>query len=455
MRGGTYLAMRQAISLLIHLGGVLLMTRTIGPQAYGIYAAALGLYTYLFLVSQLGLSVSLIRREAEVTTQEYDQAFSLLLVLGAAGVSVALLGLPLAYGWIRLAGLLPIARAMFLVLPVQLLALVPLARLERALDYRRVAMAELMGYVAYYVVALPLAFRGLGPWAPVAGYWTQQATVSTLLFRSARYQPRFYWDRALARQMIGYGLGYSSATWIWQLRDLVNPLVVGRYAGASAVGYVALAVRLVDALSFIKTAAWRLSIAVFARLQTDSVRLLSAIGEGMQLQILALGPILVVFGLAAPWIIAGLFGDKWVPMITLYPFIALSYLTNAVFNFHSSTLLVLRRTWQVAAFHLAHLTLFAGSALVLVPRIGLVGYGWAEVVALLSYGVLHAHVARYVGMPSYGFVGRWWIAWVLPLFWQRLGWWSLLGPAMALAWPGTGRQLKQHFVSVTGLLHAR
>ena len=50
------------------------------------------------------------------------------------------------------------------------------------------------------------------------------------------------------------------------MRLLVNPVLVGRFAGAQGVGFVALAIRLVEVLSFIKQATWRVAMAALAKL---------------------------------------------------------------------------------------------------------------------------------------------------------------------------------------------
>ena len=73
-----------------------------------------------------------------------------------------------------------------------------------------------------------------------------------------------------------------------------------------------------------------------------------------------------------------------------------------MFSLHSSVLYLLGKNMQVTAFHLVHILLFAGSAAVLVPRLGLPGYGWAEMVALSSYAVIHILLARQIGSPTYG-----------------------------------------------------
>jgi O-antigen/teichoic acid export membrane protein len=448
LHGGAYLFVRQALSIVIGSLGIILLTRTIGPGAYGLYGGALGIYTYLLNLSQLGIPVYLIRREGELQTQDYHQAFSLLLLLGLTGAGSAAALLPLLEHWIRLEGFGPVALALFAGLPLFLLNTVPVARLERALDYRRIAIIDLSSQIATYGVAVPLAFKGLGPWAPVGGWWAGQLLRLGLLYWVTAYRPRLHWEFARVRAMVGYGLGYSASIWVWQLRLLVNPLIVGRYAGADAVGYVALAIRLVEQLSFAKEIGWRLSIAVLARVQENKARLVRAVNEGMTLQVMTLGPFLVGFGLVAPWIIPLLLGSRWLPFLEIYPFIALGYLSNAMFNLQSSALYVLRRNWEVALFTLVHIVLFAGSASLLVSRLGLRGYGWAEVGALPSYLVLHSWFAAYIGMPGYARAGTWFMAFAVALFGWQVGPWAWASLLVPLILPATRKELLQLIATV-------
>jgi len=427
--------------MLISFGGVLLLTRAIGPGAYGLYAAVLGVYTYLLNFGQLGIGVYLIRREGDVTSEDYHQAFSLLLLLGISIEVLGILVLPLIADWMHLEGFIPVAVAIFVGLPLNLLTLPPLAKLERALNYGQVALVELGGQIAYYLVALPLAFSGFGVWAPVVGWWCQQLLMVGLLYKITGYRPHWHWEPARLRSMTSYGLGFSASIWVWQLRSLVNPLIVGRYAGAEAVGFIALAIRLVEHLSFVKGAGWRLSIAALAKLQEDRARLTEALTEGMRLQILGVGPLLLGFALVGPWLMPILFGAQWAPVMEIFPFIALGYLVNALYGLHSSALYVLKRNWNVTIFHLVHVALFIGGAWLLVARLGIIGYGWAEIVALMSYGVIHFQLMKYVGNPEYRVAGIWAFAFALALFWQRFGVLAFLPLLGVLAWPESWRVL--------------
>jgi O-antigen/teichoic acid export membrane protein len=434
LRGGLFLAVRQAIGFVLGVASTILVTRTIGPAAYGLFAAAYGIFCFLSQLSQWGITVYLIRTEEEVVEDLFHQAFSLLLALGIGMASLALLAIPLIERVVKLQGFAAVAFVFFLGLPFYLLTQVPLARLERNMDYQRLALIELAGQVVFFVVAVFLAFKGFGVWAPVTGFWASQLVAGILLYRISGYIPKLIWNRQVVREMIAYGLGFSSSIWIWQLRTLVNPVLVSRCLGAEAVGYVAVAITLVNKMCFVKNATWRLSIAALSRVQGNRSRLAQAVQEGMQLQVMALGPILVAFLCVAPWLLPIIYGDRWLPVLVILPYVALGSLTNALFNLHSSVLYVLRRNWEVTQFHLLHVALFAGSAAVLVPRFGLLGYGLAEIAALPSYGLINKYLTKEVGGIRYAKAATWFLPFAAALYVHQIGWWAALLLVVPLLW---------------------
>lgn len=429
LKGGAYLTMRQAAGTALNVVGVLLLTSTIGPRAFGVYSAAMGLFLALQLITQLGLNVYIIRQE-QFSPKILHVASTLMLVLAVAGMLVGFATVPFLQSWTRINGIAPVAIAIYATLPLSNLALIPLARLERDLEYRHVAIVELISQAVFFIVALPMAFAGRGVWAPVEGWAAQQLVHLVLIHRAARYWPRFEWDRAIVRNAVEYGGGYTGSLWLYQLRRTVNPLIVGRYLGADAVGIVAVTAQIVTHLSFVTVATWRLSMAALSRVQGNAEKLRRAVSDGMRLQTLAVAPFLVVFAWLAPFAVPLLLGKEWRQIAVVYPFIALGMLAASTFNLQSAALYVLRNNRGMAVFHAVQTTLLATAALLLVPRYGLIGYGLAELVALLSYFVLHAFTVRHIGRPAYARTLALSFAFALALGVNYLGLWSLLGLAL-------------------------
>jgi O-antigen/teichoic acid export membrane protein len=437
------LTLREGAGVLIGLIGVVALTRMIGPGNFGLYAAAVAVYGYLNILGQWGLPVFLVRREGEVPDLVLHQAITLAGGLGVVGLISGWLLAPGIEAWARIPGFASVGRMILLALPGALVMQVPRAILGRRLEFKAQAGAELAGQIGFYLAALPLAALGAGVWAAVAGWWAQLAVSWPILYRAAGYRPRLAWDGKLVREMLRDGMSYTAATWAWQARTLVNPLLVGRYVGVAGVGYVDLAVRFVDNLGFVKTAASRVAVAALAQVQQDTARLRSAVGEGARLQVLALGVLLVGFGVAAPWLIPLVFGEEWLSVLVVYPFIALGALAQGLFNMEVSGLYVLRQNAKVLAFHLVHVGLFAGTAVLGLRGLGLVGYGWGEVAAILSYPLLHTMTTRRIGAPSLGVAFVWAAAFACAVFATTLGWWMALPLLGVTLWPRTWRELRR------------
>jgi PST family polysaccharide transporter len=444
LKGGTYLVGRHFAMVALAVVGQPLLARMIGPAAYGIWVAARQIVDYASLLSGWGIDVYLLRKEGELSKEHADQGFTLLAILGTSGTLVTLLAVPWIQRWTRLAGFSWVLAGVVCSMPLSLVSWVALNQLERALEFRAPVRIELAGRVVFYSLGLALAFWGWGVWGLVCALWSERVLTLALLHRAAHYRPRLRYDRALAREMVGYGLGYAASTWIYQLRSLVVPFIVGRYANATAVGYIGLAERLLAALGFAKTIGWRLAMVVLAKVQDDRTRLGRAISEGVMLQVLALSPLLLVFGLLLPYLVPWVFGARWVPMEQIFPFLAVGYLASSMFNLHSSALYVLRRNGRVAIFYLAHVLLFGGAAFFFVRRLGWIGYGWAEIAALSSYAVIHLYTAAEVRGLDYGLALPISLATGLALFVYQIGWPAVLGLVALAAWPQTWRVLGRY-----------
>ncbi len=409
LKGGFVMVIRQGLGLLLSLIGVILITRVIGPTEYGLYGASYGIIVFFGSLGTWGLDVYLLRKSGNPEKEEYDQTFTLLLCISAIFSFSIIFGRQAIAQMLKLPEVSTIVGTLALTIPLSLLTLPATVKLDRDLNFHRVAYIELVSQISYYLIAVPLALKGAGAWAPVSGLLTQQVTQITLFYWSSKFQPSLCWNPSLVREMLVYGFSYSSSSWVWQLRTLVNPILVGRFAGAEAVGFVALTTRLVEMLSFAKTVTWRIAMAALAKLKDDKIRLRKSIEEAMRLQTIAVGLPMAGFAILGPIVLMLIFGKDWTPALQVFPFIGVGYLTNSIFSLHSSVLYLLGRNLLVTWFHLAHIVLFAGSAFFLVPSMGIVGYGWAEICALASYVIIHYYITKEIGSPNYADTVLWYV----------------------------------------------
>src|SRR5689334_20930932 len=88
LQGGALMMGRQLMTMCLSLVGLLMITRIIGPAAYGSYVAAVGIYLYAQNLGQAGIGVYLVRAAEEVDERTCRVATTLLLASAVALVTL-------------------------------------------------------------------------------------------------------------------------------------------------------------------------------------------------------------------------------------------------------------------------------------------------------------------------------------------------------------------------------
>jgi PST family polysaccharide transporter len=205
---------------------MLVMTWWIGPHAYGIFITAMSLTSFLASVARFGVDTYLIRCESTLPDREYEVAFTIMALSSAAALLAGGLAVPLVGRWLSQEEFVAPYLVLLATVPVTALAGLPIAKLERELNFRAVAGMELAGQFSASMLALVLALAGWGVWAPVFGMVAWQVVVLICASRLSGFRIRLAWDTDCARRMLVFGFGFSLSVRAWQLRSLVNPLVV-------------------------------------------------------------------------------------------------------------------------------------------------------------------------------------------------------------------------------------
>jgi O-antigen/teichoic acid export membrane protein len=386
--GAIYLAARYGFGVLIGLGNMLVLTWWIGPHAYGLFVTAIGLVAFLSSIARIGVDTYLVRKQPSPDQHTYEVAFTIVLAVSTVLVLFGAAFVPLLARWLGSREFVAPYMVLLVSVPVIALTGIPTAKLERELDFRRLAGIEVVGQLLGLLVSFAMAWRGFGVWAAVAGQTTWQVFLLAAAFRCSRLAPRLALDWPGTRDMLTYGMSVTASLRTWQMRSLVNPLIVGRFAGAEAVAFVALAIRIAESLGSVRQAAGRVAIASFARLQHDRVLLLRTLEKSLYLQVMILGSLLCTFGLVGPIALRFVIGTRWSASLAIYPFVAAGVLINSIYNLQASALFVTGRARVVTQCYLVHVVLLVAGTFLFLPHFGIRGYGWAELLACTSYALI-------------------------------------------------------------------
>ncbi len=394
LRGGGYLAARYGLGMLISIGNMLVLTWWIGPHAYGVFVTVIGLVAFLANIARAGIDTYLVRLESNPSKDLYGAATGLILIISSSLALAGGLAIPFLARWYGSREFVAPYLVLLLSVPMIGLTGVPMAKLERELDFRVVAGIEFSGQALGLMVSIVLAFLHFGVWSPVGGQFSWQVFTFFAAWRAARLRPVPYLSTTQAGEMLRFGLGCTASLRVWQLRTLVNPLLVGRLAGIEAVAFVALALRIAESLGTFRLAAGRMAIATLARIQKYPHHFQSLLQRAMFLQLVTLGPLLCGFALMGPFIFHHIIGVRWLPSLRVYPFVAVGVLVNSIYNLQASALFVLEKQFVVMLAYSFHVATLALGTYLFVPRFGIVGYGWAELAACSAYLLIHGSVGR-------------------------------------------------------------
>lgn len=415
LKGGISLSIRQLLVAGLSLINVLVIARILGPERYGIVTIILGIFYFFTPTLKLGLQVYLVRKP-ELLDKEAEQIVAFYNTVGVAIIGLLWICAPLIGWW---TGKSEVTQGLHLVLPVLWLdqvSRISITMLERELRFAEVGVIEAVAQIANYLLSVVLVLRGWGYWGPIVGTVIRYVVQASMAYFFYPIAWRWRWNWQSLKPALNYGLSYSSSDWLLNLKNLRVPLLVSRLVGVEAAGLISIAIRLADQLAILRMVVRRMSISVMAKFINDPEKTRNAISQGMAFQALLIGPVCAVFSCVSAWIIPIMFSEEWLISAKVFPFIALGTMIGGIFELHASTLYATGHNYEVGRRNLWFVAMLWLATLLLMPFLGLWGYGLAEIIALPSYYWIHLSIAKLFGSPKYQNVFWLTLAATIPLF---------------------------------------
>jgi O-antigen/teichoic acid export membrane protein len=317
LRGSAWVAVSYGGRSMVSLLTTLVLVHLLEPKAFGLVALAWTVLVICDQVQNAGTASAFVFRRHDVERAAASAAvFSFVSAFALLGVAVAVA--PLVADAFHTPALTNVLRVLALLLIVKSVGVVPLAILERNIDFRTRSKCELTGAIAQGGVSLAFAFSGWGVWSIVFGMLAGSAVQSSLAWVVAPWRPNpRLANLGVMRELVRYGR-YVSATNIVNLaNNTVDNVVVGRLLGASTLGFYTVGFRLADfPNTVIGHVVGRVMFPVYSLLQRETDRFRRVYIQNLQRVALFALPVSVTVLIAAEPIVHTLLGAKWEPTIT-------------------------------------------------------------------------------------------------------------------------------------------
>lgn len=311
----------------VRLGGLVTMailTRFLGPEEFGIMAAATAIAPLIYLLADMGFATYIVQAdEADQLTLSSGFWFS----VGAGAVLCGALafGAPLLGMLFGLPEVVPIVRWLTLSVAFVSVGSVPTAILRRRMEFKALALQSVVGALTAQVVALILVFTGAGIWALVAQYVVSQGVATLLAWRSARWVPTWTPSGSRIATMARFGTKVVAVEFVAVARSWGETAVIANWAGAAALGYYSIAQRLVQVLQDLSVSALiPVTTVAIARLRNDAARLRSFYLTALQTVYAGVSPIMTLVAVGGSVVIPIVFGRGWDASVVPFQFLAIA-----------------------------------------------------------------------------------------------------------------------------------
>lgn len=362
----------------------IVLARLLPPSAYGLIGMVIVVIGFAEVLQNIGLS------EAIIYFREDTHFGKFFTISGTAGILLALAcwaAAPLISRFYHEPQVTVLVRVLSLTLPLISIKSVSVAVLSRELRFREIAIVESVTSVGCGLVAIVLAWMGLGVWSLVWNL-TLLTITQTLVF--ARYvRPRFTWHTGGTglTNLLRWGMPLTGATLLWQFYNNADYLVVGRMMGSEALGWYTFAFRLATLLNDkISSVINRVSLPSLSSMREDRVQLIEHWFSVSRKLALVNFPLLTALAANSNELILVTVGPKWLPAALPLKFLCVTGALKTVLPLIPNVLSACGRTVTVFRYTLLSAIVLPLSFAVGCHYGGLLGVGvaWCVIQPILS-----------------------------------------------------------------------
>jgi O-antigen/teichoic acid export membrane protein len=324
----------------------IILARLLDARDIGLVAFAMVFIQGAQSFALTGVSDALIQKK-DLNNETTNAVFWLNMLIASA-LAVALFFIaPLLEQWFTMEGLASVLRWICPVLFLQALAAVQISQFRRNLQVRPLALREVLAALAGGGAGVLAALGGWGIYALIVNVVVGQLLGALFLWWTSSWRPTLQCNWSEVRHLTGFALNRTGSALLYFSNTRLDDFFVGAFLGPVALGYYAVAYRVLQAITMAATGiVGSVAFPLLSRLQGDlskvcTVFLQLARGSAA----IATGLFAMIFVLA-PQIVIVCFGEQWLPSVTAMRILCIAGIAFNVLNLQRALLRSIGRTDQ-------------------------------------------------------------------------------------------------------------
>lgn len=303
----------------LNIGGAVLLARLLTPSEFGFFAVVTFFLAFLVSFGDAGLAASMVREDVEPSESDYSAVFTFQLLLVTLVAGLFLLFSPVLVRAYALPASDELAfQVLSLTVLVTVLMVVPMIRLERSLQFNKIAGLEVLQALVFNGFAVGFAYLDYGALSFAIALLLRAVVGALGVFALRPWVPKMQWDFRCIKSRIRFGLHYQGVKVVSLFKDSVSPVVIGLLIGTDAVGYLnwanMVAAYPVMALFVLQ----RIYMPTFSKLQYDRVALGQLLEKVIWGTNAVAAPLAIIALCLATPITSIVFGEQWLKALPVF-----------------------------------------------------------------------------------------------------------------------------------------
>ncbi len=298
-RGFNWLGGATIVAKVIDFSTILAVLLFLTKQQVGIGSLVVSIAMIIEAFDGLGTAEALVQAET-VTRRQLDTLFWFIVGAAVLVAGVTLLAAPWIEAAYGVAGIAAYFIAAAIKQPLVGAAVIPLALMNRNLQYERIAVVNVASTLAAALTRLGLAISGAGAWALVAGYAASGLYTLIGAMVARPFWPKLRFQLREILPLVSFGSRAAAANIFEQIFKNVDYLLIGWFYGATplAVYRVAFDVAMEPTMA-VGTLVNRTALPVFARVATVRQQLARSLTWSLRRLAMLTAPLMAALMLGA------------------------------------------------------------------------------------------------------------------------------------------------------------
>lgn len=293
------------------------LARILIPEDFGL----IGMLAIFMALSQTfiesGLGIGLIQRQ-DRTDIDFSTVFVFNLLVSGFFYLLLFFSAPYISLFFNQPQLTDLVRVLSLTLFLNALAIVQKTKLTIAMDFKSIAMSNVIAVIAGGLCGIVAAINGYGVWSLVVQSLVWSLATSVSLWFLSSWSPSVSFSKKSFNSLFGYGSKILLAGLYAQLLNNIYNICLGKFYPTASLGYYTRAKSFADvSAGTIVSIIQQATFPVLAAVQNDQEKLVSIYSRMIRMSAFLIIPLMTLIALLAKPIVILLLTEKWVSLIPL------------------------------------------------------------------------------------------------------------------------------------------